>query len=549
MTPHDLIAAFDAVAEAPDGVGRLRELVLQLSVRGRLVPQNPADEPAGVLLERIKQEASAYRSRVTIEYEQEKPADVPLNWEWVYLGDAMALFNGRAFKPTDWSDSGIPIVRIQNLNNPTASYNYCDSAVDEKFCIDSGHLLLSWSGTPGTSFGAFVWEGGRAVLNQHIFRCEPRGRAFVTHYLRLAINSRLAEMIERAHGGVGLRHITRGKLEGLWLPLPPLAEQRRIVARVGELMGLLDRLEVARTTRDGTRAAVRDSALDALREADTPDEVEAAWDRFAERMDDLLCDPADIAPLRETVLQLAVRGRLVPQDPADEPASVLLERIAADRAAAVAAKLTRMGDDPGGYDEEDSLPVGWEWTPLQDVVQFIDYRGKTPPKTANGVRLITAKNIRDGYVTDEPREFVSPKTYEDWMTRGFPKEGDVLFTTEAPMGKAALVAFSERFALAQRAINLHPYADLDSKHLMWILLSPWFQERLRKRATGMTATGIKGAKLRLIRVPMPPVDEQHRIVARVDELMSLLNRLEARLTAELNTHADFAAAAVHHLDT
>jgi type I restriction enzyme S subunit len=134
------------------------------------------------------------------------------------------------------------------------------------------------------------------------------------------------------------------------------------------------------------------------------------------------------------------------------------------------------------------------------------------------------------------------------MTRGFPKKGDVLFTTEAPMGKAALVAFSERFALAQRAINLHPYADLDRKYLMWMLLSPWFQERLRKRATGMTAMGIKGAKLRLIRVPIPPLPEQHRIVARVYELIGLLDRLEARLTAARTAHGAFAAAAVHHLD-
>src|SRR5713101_2776142 len=112
--------------------------------------------------------------------------------------------------------------------------------------------------------------------------------------------------------------------------VPPLAEQHRIVTRVDELMGIINRLEATRTTCAATRAAVRDSALGALREADTPNEVQIAWNRFAGRLEELLCDPADIAPVRQTILQLAVRGRLLPQDPTDEPASVLLERIAAE---------------------------------------------------------------------------------------------------------------------------------------------------------------------------------------------------------------------------
>ena len=221
------------IAEAPGGIERLRELVLQLAVRGKLVPQDLEEEPASQLLERIQLEAKdAPKSRVSVEYEPDIISDIPSTWESVSIGDAMALVNGRAFKPGEWSTTGIPIVRIQNLNDPSAPYNYCNFSVAEKFYIDTGDLLLSWSGTPGTSFGAYIWNGGRAVLNQHIFRCEPRGEAFFVPYLRLAINSRLSTMIERAHGGVGLRHITKGKLQSLLLALPPLAEQHRIVAKV-----------------------------------------------------------------------------------------------------------------------------------------------------------------------------------------------------------------------------------------------------------------------------------------------------------------------------
>ena len=234
----------DDLFTAPTDLAPLRETVLQLAVRGRLVPQEEGDKSASQLLERVRLEANqAPKSRVFVEYETDAASDMPCSWESVYIGEATALVNGRAFKPSDWSTTGVPIVRIQNLNDANASFNYCNFSVDDKFYIDNGDLLLSWSGTPGTSFGAFIWNGGRGVLNQHIFRCEPRGDAFFVPYLRLAINSRLSKMIERAHGGVGLRHITRGKLEGLRLMLPPLAEQHRIVAKVDELMELVDRLE------------------------------------------------------------------------------------------------------------------------------------------------------------------------------------------------------------------------------------------------------------------------------------------------------------------
>src|SRR5690606_24030311 len=143
--------------------------------------------------------------------DEESPFTVPHGWAWVRIGEAMNLVNGRAFKPTDWSTTGLPIFRTQHLKNPAATFNYCDFAVAEKFYIDNEELLLSWSGTPGTSFGAFVWRRGRAVLNQHIFRCELYGEAYLNDFARLAINGRLDEMIAQAHGGVGLQHVTKGK--------------------------------------------------------------------------------------------------------------------------------------------------------------------------------------------------------------------------------------------------------------------------------------------------------------------------------------------------
>ena len=155
----------------------------------------------------------------------------------------------------------MPIVRIQNLNDPTAPFNRYDGEVKGKFLIDTGDFLISWSGTPGTSFGAHIWERGPAVLNQHIFKSVLIGDAYKAPFLKLAINSRLRELIEQAHGGVGLQHITKPKLEAVVLTLPPLAEQDRIVAKVDELMALCARLETSLSAGEDIRSRLLDTFL------------------------------------------------------------------------------------------------------------------------------------------------------------------------------------------------------------------------------------------------------------------------------------------------
>lgn len=165
---------------------------------------------------------------------------IPQSWSTVRIGDLCELKNGRAFKPSDWSARGLPIVRIQNLNNPYAPFNHYDGQIEDRFLIRHGDLLFAWSGTPGTSFGAHIWRGGDAALNQHIFRVDFEEGAVDKAYFKFAINNRLDELIEKAHGGVGLRHVTKGKFEETTIPLPPLQEQRRIVAKIEELFSELD---------------------------------------------------------------------------------------------------------------------------------------------------------------------------------------------------------------------------------------------------------------------------------------------------------------------
>ena len=523
MTSEEFIKVFDTIAEAPRGVGQLRELVLQLAVRGRLVPQESEPESANLLLKRIVMESEqARKSRVSIEYEPASTIALPTTWESVHIGDAMDLINGRAFKPAEWSTTGIPIVRIQNLNDANAAYNYCGFDVAEKFYIGTGDLLISWSGTPGTSFGAFIWNGGPAVLNQHIFRCEPRADAFFVPYLRLAINARLSEMIERAHGGVGLRHITKGKLQGLRIALPPLAEQHRIVAKVDELLGFIDQLEAARTRREELRSAARDSALHALRNATTTEEVKDARTRIAERMEELFTTSADLAPLRDTVLQLGVRGRLVPQDPNDEPARVLLDRIREERAQSIPAKQIRQQRQREPITcSQLKAPEGWKHVYLGDVID-LEYGKSLPQKDRkeSGDVPVYGSN---GIVGQHDVALVS---------------GSCIVVGRKGSAGAVTLARTPCWPI-DTTYFVRPHGGMSLKYTSLMLACARLEEL--DRATAIPGLNREEAYLR--KALLPPLAEQHRIVVKVDELMGLIDRLEKHLVVKGESHEALAAAA------
>ena len=156
------------------------------------------------------------------------------------IGELCNLVNGRAFKPSEWSNDGLPIIRIQNLNDKSKPFNYYSGEYDKKHFIKDGDLLFSWSGTPGTSFGAFFWNRGGALLNQHIFNVLIKNEAVYDRYFQYAMNDQLQHIIDQSHGGVGLKHITKGKLEAVQIPLPPLEEQRRIVEILDAAQTLID---------------------------------------------------------------------------------------------------------------------------------------------------------------------------------------------------------------------------------------------------------------------------------------------------------------------
>lgn len=167
--------------------------------------------------------------------QKDKKDSLPIGWKKSKLGDVAIYFNGRAFKPTEWKNEGIPIIRIQNLNNPDATYNYSDGIYEERFKVRNGDLLFAWS----ASLGAYIWNGEDAWLNQHIFKVVPK-ESTDKQYLYYLLDKVVHELYAKAHGS-GMVHVTKGKFESTEIPFPPLNVQKQIVVKLEELFSELDK--------------------------------------------------------------------------------------------------------------------------------------------------------------------------------------------------------------------------------------------------------------------------------------------------------------------
>lgn len=523
-----LLEHYARIADAPDAIARLRRFVLELAVRGKLVEQKSKGSPAE---------------------SPDAPYAIPSEWQWRRIGDELELLNGMAFKPTDWVPSGLPIVRIQNLNNPLAPFNFCDPAkARDRSLIDDGAFLISWSGTPGTSFGAFIWQRGAAVLNQHIFRCDFKTQNFDVAFLRLAINGRLDEMIAKAHGGVGLQHITKGKLEAMLIALPPLAEQHRIVAKVDELMALCDQLDAERVCREAKRDKLTAASLARL---NVPDPEAFAHDaRFTlDNLAPLTTRKDQIKDLRQTILNLAVRGKLVEQDSADEPAAQLLERLRgrATGPRRSGAKSTDINAVDGPFD----VPMGWAWATVQQVLDArreISYgviKLGDEPK-AGGIPTLRCSDVRPGYIdlsgVRRVREDIEA-AYERTRLSG----GEIVINIRGTLGGVAVVPPQLSGFNVAREVAVVPISiEVSGAFIAHLMLSPYFWEHIQNNLRGIAYKGLNLGILRELPIPLPPLAEQHRIVAKVDELMALCDQLETSLTTGEQTRSRLLESVLHN---
>ena len=334
------------------------------------------------------------------------------------LGDLATYINGYAFKPADWGDTGLPIIRIQDLTGNSYQLNRYDGDYPERIEVNDGDVLISWS----ASLGIYVWQRGKALLNQHIFKVVFDKLPVNKEYFVFAVEHKLAEMESKTHGAT-MKHIVKKDFDGTTIPYPPIEKQAEIADHLRRITSLIDR-----------------------------------------QTEQLL------------LLDQLVKSRFI------------------ELFASVEAEDT-----------------------LQNLCTFIDYRGKTPEKVESGLPFITAKNIRMHRMSFDTLEYISKETYDRVMTRGFPQIGDVVFTTEAPLGNVCRIPFIEtEFYIGQRIITMQT-ERLEPAYLEYALSSDEFKRKIAEKSSGSTVTGIRSKLLEQLTIPVPPRALQERFAAFVEQ--------------------------------
>lgn len=532
---------FDQFADAPDAVAKMRELVLELAVQGKLVAQSRNDEPALKQLERIAAKKSKAGRVARVKAGRSgSPAPevtethVPDGWEKASLAELVTVLNGRAYSKDELLAAGTAVLRVGNLFTSKHWY-YSDLELQpDKYC-DKGDLIFAWS----ASFGPFIWSGPKVIYHYHIWKLELHSEADLHKgYLYWFLQNKTQE-IKRAGHGVSMLHMTKEKMEKLEVMLPPLAEQKRIVAKVDELMALCDRLEAQQQERETRHAALARASLGRFADAPTPANLHFLFHPS------YAITPAD---LRKSILTLAVQGKLVPQDPNDVPAEELLKRISAEQERLVKARqIRRLETAPLTEDEEPFvIPSSWAWTRLGQIGDWGS--GSTPPRGNHELYGGSVPWLKSGELNDNRTLAGSEETVTELAMKTcsfrLNKPGDVLLAMYgATIGKAAILA--EAAVTNQAVCACTPFPGVLNIFLFDYLLSQ--RDAFHAASEGGAQPNISKVKIVGYPFPLPPLAEQRRIVAKVDQLMALVDQLEAQLTASAATAGKLMEAVVAEL--
>jgi type I restriction enzyme, S subunit len=416
--------------------------------------------------------------------------DLPKGWERARLGDVMNLINGFAFKPLHWKNQGFPIIRIQNLNNPSAPFNYCSEQLPDKYRVKTGDLLFAWSGTPGTSFGAHIWKGCRAWLNQHIFKVEFNEDFLSKKFIQLAINQNLNDYINQAHGGAGLAHITKGKFESSLLSIPPIPEQHRIVAKIEELFSDLD------------------AGVEALKKAKT-----------------------QIKLYRQAVLKAAFEGRLTAEwretNFAElEHPSTILEIIKEEKIKRSTGKIKKLL--PINFSALPQLPKKWVWVKLDNISEKItDGTHFTPNYIEDGTPFISVKDIYDGQIHFDKCKYISKIDHANLIKRCHPEYLDILITKSGIIGRTAVIKIKKPFSLFVSVALIKPIKTLTNSYFINLALIEYVNKLdIKQSVKGGVIKNLHIEDLKEIIIPFPSLTEQEEIVKETENRFSIIDEIE-----------------------
>jgi len=546
MSAEMLLKHFSRISEVPDSVPRLRRFILDLAVRGKLVEQYPGDEPASSLLEGIRKLAGSASLSKT-------PPDgcfpLPHGWSWSDIG-SITTKTGSGSTPrggqSAYQASGIPFLRSQNIYNNGLRLNevaYIDDATHRRMrgtAVEPGDLLLNITGGSIGRCCRISDDPIQANISQHVAIIRVAFAEMRDFVHKVVLSPFFQSFVTDEQTGAGRGGLPKNRMDRIPIALPPLKEQHRIVTKINELMSLCDQLEDVRTEREEWRDRLVTASLNRIStETATPKEI----DSHLNHLPRLTTRPEHLRQLRKVVLNLSVHGRLVAQDLTDESTDDLLNVIHQDQREAIrhGHLKKRPSTDKSSCKGLFSIPSQWRWVKLGDLITFGPQNGISPKETKDiqAPKALTLTATTSGFFNGSHYKHVELSECECenyWLSAG-----DVLFqrgNTREYVGIAAIFdGPAESFVSPDLMIRVRFSKHLDLRFVHTVLISPPLREYFSSGATGASTTmpKINQALLLNAPIPVPPLTEQRRIVAKVDELMLLCNQLEDQLAT---TEAD-----------
>jgi type I restriction enzyme S subunit len=553
MNATQLLTHFDRLAEAPNAVPRLRRFILDLAVRGKLVEQDAGDEPAAELLRRIRAsrlqvlKKSAKNNAAAGTELDSKDIELPVGWSWSKLGD-LCTKTGSGSTPSGGKDayvsSGVPFLRSQNVYDNglrLGGVAFISDATQDRMSsttVKAGDLLLNIT---GGSIGRCAIVPDSFVIgniNQHvaIIRLALLESGRFLH--SVICSDYFQKYIFGNQTGAGREGLPKNRMDEILIPVAPLAEQHRIVAKVDELMALCDQLEAAQQERERRRDRLSAASLQRLNQpaVDITPEEQREYARFhLQNLPRLTTRPEHIKAMRQLLVNLAVVGKLVQPEPNDEPAEVLLIKIWAEKKNRGLLKPVKDSCEENTDLTVNSLPAGWVWTTFESFATEI---ATGPFGSAlhqsdyidGGIPLVNPSHMIDGRIVANPKISVTDETANELASYRM-KSGDVVMARRGEVGRAAIVTDAEAGWLCGTGsffVSFHE--EIDRQFVILLLRSDAIRRYLAGEAVGTTMVNLNHGILKRIPLALPPAAEQHRIVAKVEELMTLCDQLEAQLT-------------------
>lgn len=519
------------LAGAPNGIKKLRELILELAVRGKLVPQDPSDEPASELLNRIHSEKQRLLAESKVRKQKELAADalseppygVPSGWKWQSLDSVLIVTGGVTLgrKLAGRKLVSKPYLRVANVQRGHLLLDQIKEVEIpddefEKYLLLKGDLLITEGGDWDKVGRTAIWrdELPECLHQNHVFRARAVSAEWEPRWAEIYLNSGTARayFAGSSKQTTNLASINMTQLRACAFPLPPLTEQHRIVAKVDELMTLCDRMEAQQADSESAHAQLVQVLLDSLTQASDATDFATNWQRLAEHFHTLFTTESSIDKLKQTLLQLAVMGKLVPQEPDDEPVACLLQR--------------------NGIKGQPHTLQGWVEVPLGNLGKILG--GSTPNKANvefwNGdIPWVSPKDMKRPVIQDS-EDHVSARALAETSLKTIPPRSLLMVVRGMILVHSFPVALTAReVTINQDMKALVPPQELSDYLLMYLQAAKAIMVGLVDRSSHGTCKLIS-EKLWSHIVYLPPLAEQHRIVAKVDQLMALCDQLKTRLT-------------------